>query len=234
MKKVLMLFIVLLGIAFILSGCSDNAANEIKIGIVSDIHGNPDAEKLKGADFILIAGDYANVTLDIEPYAKLGIPVYVIPGNHETKEDYYNEIEDMHERYLPVIDIHGKAVDLPGFNIVGLGGYYDKDYIVENGFLLNDSDYENAREMLFSFMSQDEPIIFLTHSPPFSDTKMDYVPNVGNVGDKKIADLMNDNQLSNIINVCGHIHEGKGISAEYKSGYSINSATITELITIKK
>ena len=71
-----------------------------------------------------------------------------------------------------------------------------------------------------------EPIVFVTHGPPKSRTKIDFVPGVGHVGDKNLSDILNYEKLKNILNVHGHIHEGGGSSATYNSNQAFNIAAI--------
>ena len=230
----------------------------IKIGVVSDIEGaienaRNSAERLKkqNVDAVIIAGDvyenegirrnpvYPNSTDNlqemfdgIEPYAQLNVPIFVISGNHEKRDIYDKGIKNLKEKYPNVFDINGKTVDLKEFNIVGMGGYHDPRFITRDGFLLKDSDYKKAFESLSKFQSQDirEPTVFVTHGPPRSRTRIDYVKGFGHVGDNKTKRIMNS-ELEGIINLHGHIHEGGGNSDKgNSSGISVNVASITDFI----
>lgn len=227
---------------------------QIKIGVVSDIEGAVEnavnsADKLKKQDIdaIIIAGDcYENEQIrrnpvypystdndqemfdDIEPYAKLGVPVFVIPGNHETKSVYNETIKKLQEKYPNVLDIKDKIADLKGVNIIGMGGYHDSRFTASGGFLLSDTDYKKATENLTEMQKQKELDIFVTHGPPKSKTIIDYVEGAGHVGDEEISKIMNEN-LEKMINVHGHIHEGGNNSCKYKCGTAINVASINGL-----
>ncbi len=240
---------------------------EINIGVVSDIEGavknaEISANRLakQNIDAVVIAGDcyenedirrnpvYPNSTdnlhemIDsIEPYAKLGVPIFVIAGNHEVQSVYNDAIKELQEEYPNVFDINEKAADLKGVNIVGMGGYHHPRFTTRYGFLLDNGDYKRAEEDIDELQSQKEPIVFVTHGPPKSDTRIDYVRGAGHVGDDSIAKIM-DSNLGDIINVHGHIHEGGGASDKYKAGVAINVASIisymnkggqTGMITIK-
>jgi Icc-related predicted phosphoesterase len=226
----------------------------IKIGLVSDVEGaignaKSSAEKLKrvSVDAVIIAGDcyenenlrrnpsYPNSTNNskemfegIKPYAELGVPVFVVSGNHETKEIYEKSIEKLKEFYPNVFDINDKSVDLKGLNIVGMGGYHDSRFISQNGFLLDDKNYDKAKESLENFQEQKEPSIFVTHGPPKSNSKIDYVYDVGHVGDNKISKILNNKNLENVVNIHGHIHEGGRNGTKYNSNVAINVASITD------
>jgi len=224
---------------------------KLKIGFVSDIEGALDNAadsalelEQEKVDFIVIAGDnyenenirdalYPNSTDNVdemikgvEPYAKLGIPIFIIPGNHETKQVYDAAIKVLQEEYANVFDIRYNDADLIGINIVGMGGYHIRGFVEENGFLLTDKDYENSKKKILEFRDQNEPTLFITHGPPLSESDIDLVSGVGNVGDEKIRDIMNSD-IGEVINIHGHIHEGGRSFAEYKSGPAYNVAAIT-------
>ncbi len=224
----------------------------IKFGVVSDIEGaignaKISADKLKNqnVDAVIIAGDcyenekirrnptYPNSTDNVSemieglrPYAEIGVPVFVISGNHETKKVYNTAISKLQKSYPNVLDINGKNADLQGLNLVGVGGYHHPRFTTQGGFLLNEKDYEVAKKSLENFEEQAENTLLISHGPPKSKTKIDYVMGAGHVGDENLKRIMNSN-LEKITNVHGHIHEGGGNSDTYRAGNSINVASIT-------
>ncbi len=224
----------------------------IKIGVVSDIEGaienaNASANELKSQnlDAVIIVGDcYENEKIrrnpvypestdnlqemikSVESYAKLGVPVFVIAGNHEVQSVYNKAVKKLQESYSNLFNINKKSVDLKGVNIVGMGGYHDQRFTTKNGFLLNNSDYNRAERDLNKFQAQKELNIFVTHGPPKSKNLIDYVNGAGHVGDRNIQEIMDSPKLEKIINIHGHIHEGGRNSDNYKSGISINIAAI--------
>lgn len=226
----------------------------IKFGLVSDIEGaienaRVSAKKLKqeNVDGIIIAGDcyenenirrnplYPNSTDNltemfegIKPYAELGIPIFVIPGNHESKKVYDETISKLNDIYGNVFDIKGKSVDLGGLNFVGMGGYHHPRFTEPNGFLLNEGNYSKAEKSIKEFQEQGELTVFVTHGPPKSNKKIDYVQGAGHVGDVKIAKIMDKNNLEKILNIHGHIHEGGRNGAKYNSGVALNIASVTD------
>ena len=231
----------------------------IKIGVVSDIEGAvtnavTSAEKLKrqNVDAVILAGDnyeneqlrgglslYPNSTNNLEemvngitPYAELGVPVFVIPGNHESQEVYTKSINKLRESFPNVFDIKYNVADLKGVNIVGMGGYHHPKFTVSDGYLLEKEDYENAAKYLKKLQRQSEPNIFVTHGPPLSTGKIDYIHGVGNVGDRNTTAIMKSDLVS-IVNVHGHIHESGRSQIEYGSGISINTSSITEYMNGK-
>ncbi len=227
--------------------------DKIDVGFVSDIEGAIDnAHKSalnlgsKGIDAVVIAGDcYENENIGtnpvypdstdnleemvrgIEPFAELGVPVFVIPGNHESRKIYEQALKQLQETHPNVFDINSRTADLQGLNIVGMGGYHDPRFTVSDGFILKKSDYEKAITSMAELQEQGEPTVFVTHGPPLSNSAIDYVPGLGHVGDKNIK-LMMSTELEGIINIHGHIHEGGGSGAEYAAGIAINVAAVTD------
>lgn len=220
-----------------------------KVAVVTDIEGDIlEAQRVgplvcaADPDLIVVAGDlYENEarrkhpffpestdnlkeTLDgLEPFVACGVPIYVIPGNHETRAIYEQALAVLAEQGRDVRDLHRRFVDLDGLNLVGLGGYYVARRTPEDGFPLAAEDYAEARELLRQAQSQNEPLLFVTHSPPRTDTKLDFVEGAGNVGDPELAAIGREFA---VINVCGHIHEGGGQAALGPS-LLVNAASIT-------
>lgn len=243
--------------SLLLAGCSEEPQPDFKVGVVSDIECEIENAKisathlkLESIDMMLIAGDvYENEQLrgrasicpasidnvkemveGITPYAQLGVPVYVIAGNHEEQAVYKKAITQLNKQFPNVHDITKLSVDLEGLNIVGLGGYHHPRFTAPKGYLLKEGDYEWAYEQLQAYQSQEEPILFVTHGPPFSKSRIDYVYGTGHVGDKNLTLIMNGD-LDHIVNAHGHIHQGGGHQdTTYKAGTSINVASVTSFL----
>ncbi len=234
----------------------------IKIGVASDIEGNLEgaiksAEVMRAnkVDAVILAGDlYENERIrknprypdsidnssemvnGIKPYAFLNVPVFIIPGNHENKETYKKAFEILKINFDNVFDINRKKVDMAGVNLVGIGGYHDRNFTDSEGFVLRNSDYNFARESLRDFAEQREPIVLVSHGPPRSEGEIDYVEGFGHVGDERIRGILEDKLDSRVINVHGHIHEGGGAKANYGvngsvfglgANYAVNVASVT-------
>jgi Icc-related predicted phosphoesterase len=232
------------------------ADGAIKIGVGSDIQGNRDmAEKSaeefkkKNVDAIVLAGDiYENESMMrspkypsstdnvqemydcLEPYVKLGIPVFVIPGNHEVQSVYEKAIKNLKKEYPNIFDIHGSSVDLEGLNMVASGGYHDTSFLAFRGYRLKKSDYDSIEDQIKNFQAsqKEEPVLLVTHGPPKSGTRIDYVQGAGHVGDTNLADILNSSELEKlIIHIFGHIIEGGGYGdGSYKNGTAVNIAGI--------
>ena len=239
--------VVLFFFVFILIGCGEE--EPITLGIVSDIEGAIEnaqraAAQLRDADLVIIAGDvYENEQLRVEslypeskdnkkemiegitPFAELGIPIYVIPGNHEEQEVYFSGIAALQERYPLVFDLYD--ADLEGVNLVALRGYHDEQFITKEGFTLEEKEYQETQEKITFFQKQNEPLIFVTHGPPLSETDQDWVEGVGHVGDAKITKMLEETKNKNMLHVHGHLHEHSGKESIFPVGTSLNIASIT-------
>jgi Icc-related predicted phosphoesterase len=223
-------------------------SREIKLGVVSDIEGAIDeakksALKLKQEDVeaIIIAGDnYENELIrhnpmfhepnklkqmkqGILPYVELDIPVYIIPGNHESSVIYKKAIREIRKIHKNLIDIHMKTIKKKDFAIVGFGGCFDFMITDPEGVVPGQKEYKKVKVMLQKVTKK--PLLFVTHVPPKSRENIDFVPGYDHVGDSEIRKLMTCTK--NIVNIHGHIHEQGGQFSYYKTNIAINVASIT-------
>ncbi|MFW6230683.1 MAG: metallophosphoesterase family protein [Nanoarchaeota archaeon] len=223
-----------------------------KIGVLSDIEGSIEyaqkaAGKLKQEDIdcIIIAGDsYENHEIKYHPrfpyekdkrrqmkqgllpFVKLGVPVYIIPGNHENKNVYRNVLKELRKKHKNLFDITGKTVKRPSFAIVGLGGFHDFMLSDPDALLIEKRDHKKAEKEIKK-LSGKQPIIFVSHGPPLSTAFIDMVDGFGHTGDVEITRILDEN-VQDVINIHGHIHERGGEYEKFRSGISINIAAITD------
>lgn len=234
-----------------------------KFGVVSDLEGDmmgvlnsvAKIKKVKGLDGIIIAGDcYENENIRrnplfpnstdnknemksaIEKYAAVGVPVYVIAGNHENQSVYNDAIKELQEKgWVNVFDINDKYVDLDGVNIIGLGGYHHEGFMPSDGFKINLDDVDRFYSQFNDLKSQNEPTLMITHSPPLTNnSKIDQLYNSNkHVGDKAITAILSDvdSGINNVSNYHGHIHEGGNNSVGFPAGTSTNVASITRYMS---
>lgn len=118
---------------------------------------------------------------------------YVLPGNCDTW-DVPKAISSV------ATDMHGKAMDLLGHYIAGLGGGTVSPF--NSPFELS----ENEIDSLLRPISK-KGMILMTHAPAF-DT-LDHIPNGTPVGSHAIRKIIDD--FEPILAVSGHIHEDIGI-----------------------
>ncbi|MEM5878338.1 MAG: metallophosphoesterase, partial [Candidatus Aenigmatarchaeota archaeon] len=128
---------------------------EVKFGLMSDIHNQVDKAKeisllfkQRGVDGIIIAGD-----INLSPFFRYNrkieelnqifnvlnvvannkMPVFVIPGNHESKKEYDSAIRKLKNQN--VIDmVKFRSVDLKEIQIVSLPGYQFENFVAPDGY----------------------------------------------------------------------------------------------------
>ena len=118
------------------------------IGAISDPHGDTRSveiitQKLKdqGAQIIIIAGDLplneelrsgvvdeqddtSEITEVLSAAGKAGLPVYVIPGNHETQIYYTRGLREAQKIYPSIIDLtQYRYINSTGVDFISLPGY---------------------------------------------------------------------------------------------------------------
>jgi len=120
----------------------------LSIGIITDVHGNTKAcKKLmklyeKECDAIIVPGDLARTMKEkdneriLKVLSKSKLPVYVMPGNYESKQAYSKAIKKYKRKHIhdclkkPTAVIKGKHfVFVPGSDLLSRGGSY---YVVNN------------------------------------------------------------------------------------------------------
>ena len=173
-----------------------------------DLHGSAKALKKietesKKAGLIVCAGDLTifenNITRLFARLNKLGKPVLIIPGNHESNE----HISYLTNVFENIEDIHEKAFAIGNYLFLGYGG---------GGFSMVDKHFEriskNFEKKIIKFRkhNQDAKIILITHAPPYN-TKIDNI--MGNpCGNKSIKNFIK--KVRPDLVVSGHLHENAG------------------------
>lgn len=234
---------------------TETDSNEIRFGIVADIHGEKEkAEKIakqfsqQNLNAILIAGDISrhfndkkNIPEETEiknsliPFLETGKPVYIIAGNHETKKDYFNTINELSKQYNNLFDLATlKYANLKGVNLFGVSG---GTLTPGNGFKIKEQ-IKSIDDAVFSL--DNDPVLMVSHMPPkFShdeaiDCEYDLILlktgkkitdrhkaeeliyqgqdfkkiNFKNSGIKELTDLINEHKISFLVS--GHFHMNQG------------------------
>ena len=222
-----------------LTSDEDNIA---KYGVISDIHGEVYkaelfAQKFKslGLDGIILTGDLSyNETLRygrkdskpdkeeikevLEVVAKTGLPVFVIPGNHERKSDYESALKEITKKYSNVFDMtkfrifDGDDVDfvsLPGYQIFKIPG---RQFIPDDGFYANPDFIEKTGKLTKGL---DDVVVLITHGPPYTHRDGKLGPGTiysgKDVGDKTTSEMMKEYKIP--FSISGHIHEAGGYAS---------------------
>ena len=222
-----------------LTADNDNVAT---YGVISDIHGEiakarafAGEFKKKGVDGIIIPGDIPKneqlrygrrdskedkqeIIEALEVIAETGLPIYVIPGNHERKPDYEAALSKVTAKYSNVIDMtkyrifNGDDVDF-----VSLSGYQ----IFRNGnrqFIPNDGYWANPDFIMETGKLReglDDAVVLITHGAGKTNARVGpaTIYNGQDVGDDVTAKMQKENNIP--FAVVGHIHEAGGIAATF-------------------
>ncbi len=173
----------------------------MKLLLFVDTHGDLEAMELIKAkaslvDAVLCAGDITiwgnNIGRMIRFLDSLGKPIFIVHGNHETKDEMLKACKDRKN----VKFIHEQVVSFKGLKIIGFGG---------GGFSSRSQKFESwSKELL---KESHENSILLTHTPPFN-TKLDVVWDANHAGNKSFAEFIEKTRP--LLVVSGHIHETWG------------------------
>jgi Icc-related predicted phosphoesterase len=212
-----------------LTADSDSTA---KFGVISDTHGYwwyvdrfSRQFKSEGVDGILMLGDYAQnsrakaipflsdyweIYLCIGMAAKTGLPVYVLPGNHDYEADYSKVMQKLQAEYPNVIDMSRiRLVDGNDFDFVS-NPYGESWPYVDGAFMRPVRDVESLVTYLPRLQPQGDPLILLSHEPPRSNSSsgVDFTFDGQDVGSVVLNSLMDNENID--FSLSGHIHEAGG------------------------
>ncbi len=155
------------------------------------------------ADYYIAAGDLVSWARGLEAAGEVmrrrADKVFVMPGNHESESDITHFCQQFGFRSL-----HGQAVELDGFHIVGLGYSNPTPFHTPGEF----SEAEIAQR-LDSFRGL-KPMILICHCPP-KDTPLDGSKPGAHFGSSAVAQFIATEQPVRFY--CGHIHECEGVVA---------------------
>ena len=189
------------------TGCS--SPETLQIGILSDVQGDTETlgfilDEFSDVDAVFFLGDaneYRNAVDDREEIdavfdvlTALDVPVYVLPGNHEVKEDYYAALEG-----TDLIDLSSSGFfDYDGFDVISVPGYHRPNFPAVDGFVFETVDTVKQKK---------DPLLMLAHGPP-SGMGLDKTLTKKNVGSDVLSDFISSNDVS--FGFFGHIHESGG------------------------
>ena len=175
----------------------------MKFLVITDLHQkksavewiNAEIEK-NSAEFVLFLGDVTDFgtgedAADI--ISSIKSKVYVIPGNCDPR-DLPLKISDV------AVDMHGKAIDLDGYKLVGLGG--SNITIFNTTFELTEEELYDGLDLISS-----EGMILMTHAP--SHGILDEIPSGLNVGSPAVRRIVE--KYHPVLALSGHIHEAIGV-----------------------
>jgi hypothetical protein len=169
---------------------------------------------------VLLGGDAAEAPDDLEKvYAFLvtqtDVPLLAIAGNSERGGAHHYAIKKARVGHPNLLDLNiVRRFDGDGFDVVSLGGYYDKRFMrMAGGCSYTAADVAAVQTVA---KECDDPVIFLAHGPPrqAGQKAIDYVPEAGNVGDAELTQAIVDAKIP--FGVFGHILEAGGKATDLK------------------
>lgn len=208
-------------VSLLLISCQSNDVPEetFRFGVLSDAQGDANGvtelvEKLVGEDveFIVFLGDanqYGNSVSDVDEMkavfsalAQADVPVYLIPGNHEVKNDYYSAFTAVGSSQLIDLSFSG-FFDFAGVDFFSVPGYYRKNFPADDGFVYSSFSFSQA--------NSSDPLLLLSHGPP-TEYGLDETLEGDSVGDPGLTHLIRSSGIS--FGFFGHIHEAGGIAVD--------------------
>lgn len=177
----------------------------MRLFALADPHGNyskiEELLRIAGkVDVVLIAGDITNFGPDekaLELFSMFDQQVLAVPGNCDQR----SIIELIGAS--SATDLHERSVIIEGIRFIGMGGSNPTPFCTP--FEIQECDYEESIGRVTDQENiEDEPLVILTHAPPFGI--------LDDVGDEHVGCKVLNTFLdkANLI-VCGHIHEARGI-----------------------
>ena len=163
-----------------------------------------DMEKISPVDAVIITGDIAD-TGDIQSYQafkrqieRLGIPYFVIPGNHDLRAPMRQCFQQLD--FMPGSGKINWVHDLPDIRIIGL------DSLIQGqGGGLFDEDSASFLRTALTGAGQ-KPVLLAIHHPPIK-SGIWFMDEIGLEGRKLLAETLG--QFTNEIRVIsGHLHAG--------------------------
>lgn len=174
----------------------------MKILAFADLHGSISSlrkvkKKAKKADIIICLGDFTifgdNIIYFMKKINKLGKPVLIIHGNHETR----TEVKVLSKGLKNITFMHRKAKVIGDCLFIGYGG---------GGFSIRDEDFDLKWEKKFKEKIKkykNKKVVFMTHQPPYG-TNIDLVWDE-HCGNKSFRDFYRQNRVD--VFFSGHLHE---------------------------
>lgn len=180
----------------------------MRIMLCTDIHADQQSlasitSKAAGCDALLCAGDIsifgARLDDSLQALDSIGIPVCLIPGNHEDE----NALAEHTAAYPNITTVHGSAHLIDNLLVIGHGG---------GGFGQRSLDFSPISPQLRTYIQTHRTstdaakVAMLIHQPPYG-TALDDVP-CAPAGCLDYREFIEQHQPDLVI--CGHIHENAG------------------------
>jgi len=204
----------------------------MKLLIFTDLHGSSKAfDKLvskikKGRpDAIICAGDLTIFGSGLKTLMKrfdaFGIPMFVIPGNHETEEEL--EIYSRDLKFIQSIHLRAVLFDSVLFIGCGGGGFTEQHAAFEQ----SEKDFASSIKKI-KIKNQRHKVVLVVHQPP-SNTRLDELYGY-HVGSTSIRNFIETHHVD--LCITGHIHEDEGKSDKIGKTKVINPGPEGQIIEI--
>lgn len=171
-------------------------------------------------DAVLVAGDTgdaenteASVKVLLEPFAKTGLPTFVIPGSRESRAGFSAALTALSTQYPNVVNMSQvRLVKFDDASIVSLPGYYDARYITasDEGCQYFKEDVDALAEIV---KAAPAPVVLLSHAEFRGEGRqaLDAFPD-GNAGDANLTAFLKANPVP--FGVFANIHEAGGRASD--------------------
>lgn len=166
--------------------------------------------KSEDVDAILVGGDSAEDESRLDDVfqflAATELPTLVVIGNWEGRASFNRALRDAAKGHPNLINgDFARRLDGDGFDVVTLPGYFDRNYVRSTGGCIYSE--VDLKGMVQLAKQADHPVVLLTHGPPRQKGKeaIDYVPEIGNVGDPRLTDALAEAGIR--VGIHGHILE---------------------------
>lgn len=207
-----------------------DTAKEMRFGVLSGIKSLDAATKkaLKGyfdkfeaakVTGIIVGGDSGDelgtISEVLEFVAKRNLPTFAIAGNWEPTVAFNQATRELSKTYPNLINMDlARLVDLEGVDLIGMGGYLDRNYVKGKGACVYPT--EAVEELPRLANGADDPVVLVSHGPPRQEGSdaIDFVPGKGNVGDPEMTAALDDAKIH--FGIFGHIVEAGGRAADEK------------------
>jgi Icc-related predicted phosphoesterase len=228
----------------VLKQVTGDSDDEMRSGVLADTHGThrrigriAQVFQERNVDAILIAGDMEGKTRSllplanekdvaetVEPCARTGLPVFVVPGNHDQRKSYAGAMEKLCEEYDNVYDMTTiRVVDGDDADVVSLPGGHA--YVVIGGFECGDDDILEVKALAAKC---DDQVVLLSHFPMRFDTKEAIDWEFGaNRGSRRLREVIEESHIH--FGVSGHMH-GAGKRGVDLEGNRVNEGELSDYL----
>ena len=202
----------------------------MKILAFVDTHGSKKSlkiaqDKAKDADIVICAGDLTVFEENLDSYlselSKLGKPVLIVHGNHESEES----MKKACSLFKNIVFLHKGVFELENYIVMGHGGggFSDRDKDFEKVSKNFEKEIKDAQKKLDKENKKNKTnkklkTVLVLHAPPH-DTKLDYITG-SHAGNKSYRKFIDDMQPTLVI--CGHLHENAGIDQQLGTTVIVN------------